>query len=548
MNLARRGLRRVVGSTRRRWAAARYRAAEAQLRKAPAVAPFLERSDVTTAPVRGRPVLVSLMESTTPWSLPNVVADRVREALEEAGVPVFATHRRYARVSQWAIPEAGWADAVAVLGRLAAQEPYYVTSSVKSADATLLAERGAVDALANASALVVFRFVRDTTRDRVFGVDMGCEIHRWSEKDGELVAPGRNGLVQRIPAGVPRVVRTPRWDDVLEPRLALLEKPDAFEIDFPVDAVYLWVDDSDPRWCAKRAEVRRALGLETQSPSDAAAESLAAHRYRDRGELRHSLRSLEYFAPWIRNVYLVTDDQVPEWLAEDQNRVTVVDHRDIFPTGVPLPTYNSHAIGSQVHRIPGLAQHYLLMNDDVLFNRAVSPSDFFTASGSLRVNFSKSRRPLLSPDRLSPVERARARTAQLLERDFGRFVGTLFAHTPVPQRVDLAEEIAERYADEIATTLSHQFRSGEDLVINSWLTLYYALFTGRAEIGNLRFGYFNVGSESARASMENIRRMRALQTICVNDVPGDDGTDEGEWLREWLAAQYPVPGSFERRR
>lgn len=31
-------------------------------------------------------------------------------------------------------------------------------------------------------------------------------------------------------------------------------------------------------------------------------------------ELRFSLRSIEMYAPWVRNIYIVTNGQIPYWL------------------------------------------------------------------------------------------------------------------------------------------------------------------------------------------------------------------------------------------
>ncbi len=43
-------------------------------------------------------------------------------------------------------------------------------------------------------------------------------------------------------------------------------------------------------------------------------DNVSENRFRDSNELRFSLRSLERFAPWVRRVYLVTDNQIPKWL------------------------------------------------------------------------------------------------------------------------------------------------------------------------------------------------------------------------------------------
>ena len=39
--------------------------------------------------------------------------------------------------------------------------------------------------------------------------------------------------------------------------------------------------------------------------------AMSDNRYRDSEELRYSLRSLMKFAPWIRKIFIVTDNQIP---------------------------------------------------------------------------------------------------------------------------------------------------------------------------------------------------------------------------------------------
>ena len=41
---------------------------------------------------------------------------------------------------------------------------------------------------------------------------------------------------------------------------------------------------------------------------------MSSNRYRDSDELRYSLRSIAKYAPWIRNIYMVSANQVPKWL------------------------------------------------------------------------------------------------------------------------------------------------------------------------------------------------------------------------------------------
>lgn len=39
--------------------------------------------------------------------------------------------------------------------------------------------------------------------------------------------------------------------------------------------------------------------------------AMSDNRFRDSEELRYSLRSLVKFAPWIRKIFIVTDNQIP---------------------------------------------------------------------------------------------------------------------------------------------------------------------------------------------------------------------------------------------
>src|SRR5690606_13050857 len=150
----------------------------------------------------------------------------------------------------------------------------------------------------------------------------------------------------------------------------------------PVDVVYTWVDSADPAW--REAHRRYSQEYEAHNPSADNAE-----RYIDREELRYSLRALWLFAPFVRHIYLVTADQRPSWLV-DHPKLTVVSHREIFPDPSVLPTFNSHAIESCLHRIPGLSEHFLYLNDDVFLGREARPEDFFTLAGLAKVRLSPS--------------------------------------------------------------------------------------------------------------------------------------------------------------
>ncbi|XP_045176047.2 N-acetylglucosamine-1-phosphotransferase subunits alpha/beta-like isoform X2 [Mercenaria mercenaria] len=114
-------------------------------------------------------------------------------------------------------------------------------------------------------------------------------------------------------------------------------------------------------------------------------EDISASRFEDNEELRYSLRSLERFAPWIRHIYIITNGQLPYWLNLENPRISIITHDEIFLNHSHLPSFGSPAIESNVHRIPGLSDKFIYMNDDVMFGKEVWPDDFFTHSSGQKV-------------------------------------------------------------------------------------------------------------------------------------------------------------------
>uniref|UniRef100_A0A9L0RU53 N-acetylglucosamine-1-phosphate transferase subunits alpha and beta n=1 Tax=Equus caballus TaxID=9796 RepID=A0A9L0RU53_HORSE len=119
------------------------------------------------------------------------------------------------------------------------------------------------------------------------------------------------------------------------------------------------------------------LSAISQSKQD---EDVSASRFEDNEELRYSLRSIERHAPWVRNIFIVTNGQIPSWLNLDNPRVTIVTHQDVFRNLSHLPTFSSPAIESHIHRIEGLSQKFIYLNDDVMFGKDVWPDDFYSHS------------------------------------------------------------------------------------------------------------------------------------------------------------------------
>jgi Stealth protein CR2, conserved region 2/Stealth protein CR1, conserved region 1 len=154
-------------------------------------------------------------------------------------------------------------------------------------------------------------------------------------------------------------------------------------MDGAVDAVVAWVDGGDPKHRAKRKRYLADPG------GDAKPERVAniERRFSDNDEIRYCLRSIRNYAPWVRTIWLVTDNQVPASIDRRkaaQENIRIVDHREIFRQHERLlPTFNSYAIESMLWRIDGLADRFLYFNDDMMLVGPVEPTDFFSNDGKV---------------------------------------------------------------------------------------------------------------------------------------------------------------------
>lgn len=393
-------------------------------------------------------------------------------------------------------------------------------------------------------------YVCDPTQQLVFGAATGCDLEMWSEHDGELRAPRPNRVIGVVPASAPRKTAPQRLFSPIPPAYhtgdarTLAEFAVRLPEDhaFPIDVVYTWVDDSDPVWRASRDRARQLVtpgGLHVQAANDS--------RYTSRDELRYSLRSIHQNAPWVRNIYLVTAGQAPSWLNTRHPNLHVVDHRDIFSDFTALPTFNSHAIESQLHHIPGLSECFLYLNDDVFFGRPVTPGNFFHPNGITKFFTSPALIPggAVSPSDL-PVDAAGKNSRWLIAQKFGLAISQKMKHTPHALRRTVLQEIEEEFPEEYAATQHSRFRSPRDVPIASSLHHYFAYHSARATLGEIQYRYIDLSADLAERRLNTLLANRNMDTFCLNDtVVSADPQAQGEMLQRFLDSYFPVPSPYE---
>lgn len=138
-----------------------------------------------------------------------------------------------------------------------------------------------------------------------------------------------------------------------------------------IDIIITWVDDSDSEWISEK---NKWLKLEKKKNHNKWA--VGDNRYRDWDLLKYWFRGIEKYAPWVRTIHFVTCGHVPNWLNLDNSKLHIVKHSDYIPKKY-LPTFNSHTIELNLHRIPGLADKFIYFNDDMFLLKNTKPEDFF---------------------------------------------------------------------------------------------------------------------------------------------------------------------------
>ncbi|GAA1932328.1 stealth family protein [Streptomyces sodiiphilus] len=503
---------------------------------------------------RARPAVVS--EALSPVLARDENERLVCAALEEAGIDHFAV-RGYQNTSAAVGVCADDRPRVeAALAALCRRVPGYL-SPPRREERTPQAMRwgGTAGAWQRLAAQPVIRFTcfrTDAGGALVLGGRYGCDIEFWERAGDRLTAPRPNRVTADLPAAADPVrapghlfSRLAPYTPGRHPRPRVRTRPEFTsplpdDIGFPIDVVYTWVDCDDPGWRQRRAQV-------TDRPYHAEAANDA--RYLNRDELRYSLRSLHLYAPWVRHVYVVTDRQAPGCLNLSHPDVTLVDHREIFrDPDACLPTFNSHAIETQLHHIDGLAEHFLYFNDDVFLGRPVVPQDFFCPNGITKFFPSRALVPL-GPPRADdiPSSVAGKNNRALLENRFGTVITQKMKHTPHALRRSLLAEIEAEFPEAHRRTAACRIRSMTDISVPSALHHYYAFQTGRAVPGSLRYLYLDLAHPDMAPKLDALLRQRSHHTFCINDTESraQDAPDQASLLLPFLRSYFPQPGPLE---
>lgn len=313
-----------------------------------------------------------------------------------------------------------------------------------------------------------------------------------------------------------------------------------------IDAVVTWVDGDDPR---HREKLNRY-----QPPPARRTPDAAPTRFRSRGEIDYCVASLLKFAPFIRRIHVVTDEQVPPVLARAEgslrHKLVRVDHRDIFAGHEDcLPTFNSISIETLLYRTPGLAEQFVYLNDDFFLIRTLQPTDFFRGGWPV----------LRGRYQAPPQRRIDRRLKRLVQRWFGTREGAqrtgfldvqahgaalagytdrflTFEHVPQAMRRSTFESFFAAHPDRLRSNIRHRLRDRSQFLPQS-LANHLELRAGTAHLeADPRLAYLKParlsGARLAR-KLDAAGNDASLRFACVQSLDQADPSAQ-EQVIAWL--------------
>ena len=330
-----------------------------------------------------------------------------------------------------------------------------------------------------------------------------------------------------------------------------------------IDIVIPWVDGADPVLLEKG----RLFENKGEASGVMSGQLNGQYRYRDSGLLKYLFRSIDRFAPWVNKVFLITDNQWPDWLDYSNEKLVKVQHEDYIPEQW-LPTFSSNPILLNLHRIQGLSDQFILFNDDMLINKPVKPKDFFVSEDIVKdfgiysvipaddpfshlllnnmmvINdhFSKMSLIKRAPFKVFNLKYGKNLIRSMLALPWHAIPGFFNPHTPQPYLKKTFEAVWSLEAQRLSATSSHHFRDPSDLT--DWVFRYWQIQSNEFEPQSKRFVqyYEQTLHEKIRYDLE-----RSIHSVlCINDTAASKGEEQvANSIIEALNNKFPETSQFE---
>lgn len=301
-------------------------------------------------------------------------------------------------------------------------------------------------------------------------------------------------------------------------------------MDEKIDFVVPWVDGGDEKWLKEKEKYRINKG-----------EDGSNNRYRDWDNLQYWFRGVEKFAPWVNRIHFITWGHVPEWLNVDHPKLNIVKHEDYIPKEY-LPVFSANPIELNIHRITGLEEKFLYLNDDTFFVNKVKPSDFFENGlpnsmvaacpyicqndvfakliandlGVINKRFDFHKIIKQNWKKWLSLRNGKRVLMTLMMLPYPGFTGFVNTHLPNAYLKSTFEEVWEEEKEILEDTCANRFRSPLD--VNQHLIKYWQIAEGKFNpVNEEKIGhYYQIGRDD-KMFAEDVKKNK-YKIACLNDA------------------------------
>jgi hypothetical protein len=324
-----------------------------------------------------------------------------------------------------------------------------------------------------------------------------------------------------------------------------------------IDFVLIWVDGNDPKWQSEYLKYKGENGDQRSI------------RFRDTDTLQYWFRGVEKFAPWVNNIYFVTCGHYPKWLNINHPKLKFVRHDEYIPEKY-LPTFSSHTIELNLHRIKNLSDKFVYFNDDMFIVKPMEPTDFFLhglpCDAAVMNCFSPIKRPMflvpfsnacLINNHFKKIDVLRKNWRKFFSLKYGKhifknfqyipgkyFPGLKWYHIPTSFLKKSFYDVWEAEYDLLDSTCTHKFRVLTDVnqwVIQDWQRCKGDFWPRTNKVGK----YCLIDSEESLNEATRMINCSGYKMICLND----EGMEDFELMKSELKKAFeqllPEKSSFE---
>ncbi len=325
-----------------------------------------------------------------------------------------------------------------------------------------------------------------------------------------------------------------------------------------IDFVITWVDGNDINWQKDKA---------IYSPSNDGIGNNAV-RFRDWDNLQYWFRAVEKYAPWVNKIHFVTYGHLPKWLNVNHPKLNIANHSN-FILNEYLPTFSSHPIELNMHRIKGLSENFVYFNDDTFLNAPVKETDFFingvprdklifdvqypTSDQISNIIFNNNKLISKYVNKKFLLKKHFSKIFYPLYGNVGLknyftlpflpFTGFYNHHLPISFTKTVFNQLWESDYQTLHETSLNKFRSNSD--VNPWIFRYFNLAKGNIVPVSKRYGkLFEIVDNNSKLYSEILKSKYKM--LCCNDAGRfKDFDKQKQNLIEVFECKYPNKSSYE---